>query len=1049
MRPRSALVALLMALGCAPGASVVGGAPADASAGLDAAADASPLDAPDAPPPQCRRDDECADEVACTVDACRGGRCQHEPERSLCPGMSVCEITRGCRPERACAADGACRDDDPCTLNERCDPGRRVCRVDELSPGTACGLPGSGRSCRGGACQCPAGRVTTCDGQCVDVATDPVHCGRCSVACVAGAWCRNGACGCPGPQSYCPVAGCVDLRVDPGHCGLCGLACAAGSQCIDGRCVAPCAAGTHRCGAACLADDSPASCGARCEPCAAPANGSARCDRAGGAAVCGFTCAAGHHACGGRCAPDADVASCGARCAPCPSPAHGAVACVAGRCAVTCAAAYHLCGDRCLADADVASCGARCAPCPSPAHGAAACVAGRCAITCAAGYFLCGEVCSDGTSLLGCGASCAVCRVPLNGRAVCAGGGCGVVCDAGAHRCGDDCARDDSPASCGARCAPCPAPAHAAATCVAGQCGYACDDGYVRDGASCRALPRLVWPPSAVRVTARRPALRWALPPEADPDAASSVVELCRDRGCATVLATLPARGGRGALTADLPRGTVFWRLRAAGLTSAVWSFAAGGAATPEGVTPPGGAMWGVVPDFNGDGYDDAAVGMPSRAAPGPGVAVYAGGPSGPAASAAATLAPPSAAAGFGVSAAPAGDLNGDGYCDLAVGAPGAASGQGRVFVFLGGPSGLGPAPGAVITGPEAGADFGAVVAAAGDVNGDGLGDLLIGAPGAGLAGRAYVHLGSPRGVSASPSVELSAGEGGMPRFGAAAAGVGDLDGDGYGEVVVGADARAGLAGAVLLFVGGPMGPGASPTLLLTRPEGGRFGAAVAGVGDTDADGLPDFAAGAPEQDGGRGAVVVFHGAAGLRLRAAPLPGVAAGAGAGFGAVLAAAGDVDGDGDDELLVGAPRRSSGAGAVYVFAGAAGGPGATAAQVFEGSAGAYLGGALAGARDLDRDGFADALLGADRFMALTGRVTVLRGGAAGLAQAATLDGPAMGGRFGAAVASREALAPGVRALRRPGVETSRRLDVQVQRPGGVGGRRLARSSSTRTR
>jgi hypothetical protein len=223
----------------------------------------------------------------------------------------------------------------------------------------------------------------------------------------------------------------------------------------------------------------------------------------------------------------------------------------------------------------------------------------------------------------------------------------------------------------------------------------------------------------------------------------------------------------------------------------------------------------------------------------------------------------------------------------------------------------------------------------------------------------------------------------------------------------------------------------------------------VAGVGDTDADGLPDFAAGAPEQDGGRGAVVVFHGAAGLRLRAAPLPGVAAGAGAGFGAVLAAAGDADGDGDDELLVGAPRRSSGTGAVYVFAGAAGGPGATAAQVFEGSAGAYLGGALAGARDLDRDGFADALLGADRFMALTGRVTVLRGGAAGLAQAATLDGPAMGGRFGAAVASREALAPGVRALRRPGVETSRRLDVQVQRPGGAGGRRLARSSSTRTR
>ena len=122
-----------------------------------------------------------------------------------------------------------------------------------------------------------------------------------------------------------------------------------------------------------------------------------------------------------------------------------------------------------------------------------------------------------------------------------------------------------------------------------------------------------------------------------------------------------------------------------------------------------------------------------------------------------------------------------------------------------------------------------------------------------------------------------------------------------------------------------------------------------------------------------------------------------------FGGAIAGAGDVDGDGDDEMIVGAPRRSGYAGAAYLFLGGRAGLPGTPAQTLDGAAmGSYFGGALAGARDLDRDGFADVAIGAERLMGFQGRVTVYRGSTMGLGTPVVVDGPTAGARFGFAVA-----------------------------------------------
>ena len=243
------------------------------------------------------------------------------------------------------------------------------------------------------------------------------------------------------------------------------------------------------------------------------------------------------------------------------------------------------------------------------------------------------------------------------------------------------------------------------------------------------------------------------------------------------------------------------------------------------------------------------------------------------------------ASAQFAASVATAGDVNGDGYSDVVVGAPfydGGQTDEGRAFVFLGSASGLALAPAWTAESNQASAQMGASVASAGDVNGDGYDDVLIGAPlydnGQTDEGRAFVFLGSGSGLGANgdpTNADWSAESNqASARVGAVVGTAGDVNGDGYADVVLGSplyDNGQTDEGRAFVFLGSAAGLGANgdPTnadwLAESNQASSQLGASVATAGDVDGDGFGDVIVGAPLYDNGQtdeGRAFVFLGSA-------------------------------------------------------------------------------------------------------------------------------------------------------------------------------------------
>ncbi len=347
-----------------------------------------------------------------------------------------------------------------------------------------------------------------------------------------------------------------------------------------------------------------------------------------------------------------------------------------------------------------------------------------------------------------------------------------------------------------------------------------------------------------------------------------------------------------------------------------------------------------------------------------------------------------------GRAVAGAGDVNGDGLADLLIAAlkdDTAASNAGAAFLFLApvsGTAGLSSADAALLG--EAEGDYaGTALAAAGDVDGDGLADLLIGAYGESSlgnnSGAAYLVCGPISG-----SLDLGAGAKWTGEVygdwaGHAVAGVGDVNGDGLADQLVGAPWAEGGAedgGAAYLLPGSPEA-GASGTTSLSAAaavlQGPRrqeyAGGAVAGAGDVDGDGLADLLVGAPHADvsaSNAGAAYLVLGPVTGELSLAAAQACLLGEAQldKAGTAVAGAGDVDGDGLADLLVGAPEEDSagsGAGAVYLLLDLPSGEISLAtahAKLLAESSAAYAGGALAGGGDVNGDGLSDLLIGAEQ-------------------------------------------------------------------------------------
>ncbi len=400
--------------------------------------------------------------------------------------------------------------------------------------------------------------------------------------------------------------------------------------------------------------------------------------------------------------------------------------------------------------------------------------------------------------------------------------------------------------------------------------------------------------------------------------------------------------------------------------------------------------------DINGDGHADLLVGAYGKQAYN-GTAYLILGPS-PKSNPTATFIGGSTNQFAGDAVACAGDVNGDGLDDILIRGD-------KVYLFLGnGSLKVNMEAGAANVSFEGSSSSGGTtvnpVAGAGDVNGDGFDDILIGENRLdSFTGKVYLIYGNS---SLSPVINLAnanatfVGEATYDYAGISVAAAGDMNGDGYGDIVIGADGHDNVRGKTYLIYGnnslyGPMNLGAADASFIGVNEVDGSGNAVAGAGDVNRDGLDDIIIGARSYLGGlyRGKAYLVYGNGSLHSNTSLTFANASFEGEGdndrAGYSVAGAGDLNRDGFDDILIGS-RRSQVAyysGKMYVVYGGKSLPrdltlNYANASFYGTDFEEVAGRTVSGAGDVNRDGYDDFLVGGQGYQSYAGRVCLIYGG-----------------------------------------------------------------------
>ena len=392
----------------------------------------------------------------------------------------------------------------------------------------------------------------------------------------------------------------------------------------------------------------------------------------------------------------------------------------------------------------------------------------------------------------------------------------------------------------------------------------------------------------------------------------------------------------------------------------------------------------------------------------------------------------------FGRSVSTAGDINGDGYDDLIVGADGKNGLQGAAYVIYGGPTSsisdvplattvLDPKTTGFMMKTSASGQFGFSADTAGDIDNDGYDDIIIGSPNYFSKGAAFVIYGGESSTLSNIDFSVGSldplttgfivtGNANLDGLGRSVASAGDINGDGFDDIIIGAARRLANQGIVYVIYGGKKSsmrninlavdtliPSSTGFFIKGKLVGGYFGNSARSAGDINGDGFDDIIVGAYGENGFQGSVYVVYGGPKPSMKNIDLgtdilnpaltgfkiTGGVSGDRCGYS--VDTAGDVNNDGFDDILIGAPNRNSMRGTAYIIYGqkspsdidfSSGStildPATTGITILGPLGNSFLGDSVSAAGDINGDGYADVLFGAYGYGGYSGAAYLIYGG-----------------------------------------------------------------------